>query len=252
MCDDLWDLQDATVVCRQLGFQAAVRAVSAATEFSTGFGPILLDNLECLGDESQLSDCSHQGWTVNNCGHSEDAGVICATSITTAAPGVSQIPGDIDFVKFHTIVLLNSSVHFVQHWFLILYQILFLFLSDGSVRLVAGTNSHEGRVEVFYQGQWGTVCDDLWDLQDATVVCRQLGFSAAARAVSAASEFSTGDGPIFLDDLSCNGDERSLGECSHRGWGNNNCGHSEDAGVVCATSTVSPDLTPMPGRYFHF
>ena len=122
-------------------------------------------------------------------------------------------------------------------------------LIDGSIRLVDGGSSSEGRVEVFYQGQWGTVCDDLWDLSDATVVCRQLGFPAAVSAVSAVDVFSTGDGPIFFDDVGCSGSESKLTDCSHRGWNVNNCGHSEDAGVVCATTkaTAGPTISLVPG-----
>ena len=89
-----------------------------------------------------------------------------------------------------------------------------------------------GRVEIYYNGQWGTVCDDNWDLSDAKVVCRQLGFWGAEAALQGGST-PDGTGKIWLDEVNCNGNELSLAECVHRGWGNHNCVHSEDAGVRC-------------------
>ena len=92
----------------------------------------------------------------------------------------------------------------------------------------------KGRVEVFYNGIWGTVCDDYWDLKDANVVCRQLGFPGAVAAdISAA--FGAGKGQIWMDKVQCTGEESSLIECRNSGWGINNCNHDEDAGVMCTT-----------------
>ena len=84
-------------------------------------------------------------------------------------------------------------------------------------------------------GFYGPVCDDSWDINDATVVCRMLGYPAALSAPRLA-HFGQGTGNIILDDVRCNGQETRIAECNHYGYLNHNCGHSEDAGVVCSIS----------------
>ena len=99
---------------------------------------------------------------------------------------------------------------------------------------LAGTNSHNhhGRVEVYYNGEWGTVCDDGWDTADATVVCRQLGFHSSVRAYGSA-RYGPGTGPIWLSRLSCIGNESSLFKCNQLSTVTINCTHSDDASVYC-------------------
>jgi hypothetical protein len=106
------------------------------------------------------------------------------------------------------------------------------------VRLV-GQYADVGRVEVFYQGEWGTVCDDYWDVQDAKVICRQLGYNLSVTTDIHAFTAKPGTGTIWLDDVKCSGSEESLDECMHYGWGRHNCNHNEDVGVQCFNNTES-------------
>ena len=106
-------------------------------------------------------------------------------------------------------------------------------LHAGKLRLAGGKWNGEGRVEIFHNGSWGTVCDDSWDVKDARVVCRQLGFPDANSAPGTA-RFGAGSGNIWMDDVKCLGNESSLNNCKHSGWNNHNCHHGKDASVICS------------------
>ncbi|XP_033181986.1 scavenger receptor cysteine-rich type 1 protein M130-like [Anabas testudineus] len=106
----------------------------------------------------------------------------------------------------------------------------------------SGSTQCSGRVEIYHNNIWGTVCDDNWDLNDAMVVCRELNCGAELNATQSA-QFGEGTGQIWLDDVDCSGNERSLIECQHRGFGTHDCGHSEDAGVICSVHLQTPSIS---------
>ena len=115
--------------------------------------------------------------------------------------------------------------------------IIFIFckcLLGHLIRLVGGSSYNEGRVEVNYNGEWGTVCDDGWDETDAGVVCRQLGFGSSGTAIGSAG-FGQGSGSILLSNMLCNGGESILSSCGHLGINvTSSCSHINDAGIRCS------------------
>uniref|UniRef100_A0A8C1X746 Neurotrypsin n=1 Tax=Cyprinus carpio TaxID=7962 RepID=A0A8C1X746_CYPCA len=192
VCDDSWTEQHAQVVCRQLGFRGGAEVASAGA-FGEGAGLILLDDVECEGSESSLLECTHSVWGRHDCAHSEDVGIRCHRVENNEVPLAPERP---------------------------------------LVRLAGGDNRKEGRVEVFLNGEWGSVCDHGWNDVSAAVVCRQLGFTGVSKA-RPMGYFGAGKGTIHLTNVRCTGKESFLGECPSKGQDSHACKHGQDAGVVC-------------------
>ena len=112
-------------------------------------------------------------------------------------------------------------------------------LINGSLRMV-NTMSIQfgGRLEFYYNNNWGTVCDDGWSIIDAAVACRQMGFRGVSH--SDISLFGPGRSSqtIWLDDVACRGSESQLVDCSHAAIGEEDCTHSEDVGIICTNGEV--------------
>ena len=126
--------------------------------------------------------------------------------------------------------------------------------TEGDIRLADGKQAHEGRVEIYHDGEWGSVCNDIWDetahsdpreSRESRVVCRQLGY--AGGGVSS-QNFGLGSGPIWLDEVACTGYENRLEDCHNFGWGEHDCRPREDIGVVCSTATPVPGVLVRPSQ----
>lgn len=100
-------------------------------------------------------------------------------------------------------------------------------------------------IEVYHNGEWRTICDDSWDDNDATVVCRQLGFLGPGTAVCC-GQYGHGADQVWLSDVTCTGFESNIGACGNSGWGNHNCVQANNAGVRCQTGMIrSGKISPL-------
>ncbi|XP_054748405.2 scavenger receptor cysteine-rich type 1 protein M130-like [Lytechinus pictus] len=292
ICDDEWDILDADVVCRQLGFTGAIRALPRAY-FGPGEDLIRADNVRCTGNEERIQDCPNAGWDTHNCVHLEDASVECSTASVRLVGGPDRYEGNVqvlddddntwgyvcddgwDDVDAHVAcyqldqrsseyALFNSSYGTGDDAPFVLNNVdcdgyestlqecqhgdwrnctrfdkagalcIRDYYEDGEVRLAGSGYPNRGRVEIYHNGEWGTVCDDFWDYYDAKVVCRQLGYSDSQPKAYYKSYFGPGQGRIWLDNLACIGSEERLEYCiTSGGWGAHDCSHGEDAGVYC-------------------
>jgi len=206
VCDDGFDDVDAAVACRQLGFPGGVELSNHATVDGPSSTPILADDISCTGSEIRLQDCSGR-WGSHNCGHHEDVGVTCSG---TPTPFPSPFPTP--------------------------YPLL-------PVRLRDGVAWSEGRLEIYWQGFWGTVCGNGFSDVDAVVVCRQLEISEGGVAmhsnhIANGNSFSS---RISAENVSCSGTETHLSDCVERFriWPPApNCLHGTDIGVACLSARV--------------
>ncbi|KAM5174137.1 LOW QUALITY PROTEIN: scavenger receptor cysteine-rich domain-containing protein DMBT1-like [Callospermophilus lateralis] len=213
LCASHWNMANANVVCRQLGCGVAISTPKGAY-FVEGGDEIWRDRFHCSGSESFLWNCPVTALGVPACAHGNTASVVCSGNQTQLLPQCNDSwsdPAGSAASEDHTANCSDSR----------------------QLRLVDGGSRCAGRVEILQQGSWGSICDDSWDLSDAHVVCRQLGCGVALEATISA-HFGEGSGPIWLDELNCTGEEAHVWQCPSQGWGQHNCRHKEDAGVICS------------------
>ncbi|NXU94685.1 WC11 protein, partial [Xiphorhynchus elegans] len=168
-------------------------------------GTAWLDRVECGERSRSFWECPSAPWNPKSCTEMRDeAHIVCSGTRPEATPA----PGG---------ACPNGSS----------------CTDRDKIRVVGGESSCSGRVELWHRGSWGTVCDDSWDMEDAQVVCRQLGCGPAVSALPEAA-FGEGSGPIWLEHVECRGTELSLQDCWARPGDGGLCRHKEDAAVNCS------------------
>ncbi|VDI01206.1 Hypothetical predicted protein, partial [Mytilus galloprovincialis] len=183
ICNTSFDINDAKVICGMLGYKNAQATVYPGSKFGKGRNDIWMDNLDCIGNELDISNCSFRGWGESNCTHLMDVGIACATP----------------------------------------------------VRLIGGSKPTEGRVEVYHNGNWGTICDDMFDINDARVLCHTLGFSSSHPVIPKLTPYGSfsSSSPVLMDDLKCLGTETDIANCRFNGWGKSDCTYRESISISC-------------------
>ncbi|XP_070557234.1 uncharacterized protein [Ptychodera flava] len=182
VCGDQFDIDDAHVVCRELGYMQGADSVEYSASFGKGTGIVWMSQVECKGYEASIFHCpSGKPLGENQCSHDKDVGITCVVN---------------------------------------------------PVRLVGGYTPYDGRLEIWKDNKWGTVCKDGFGKNDSKVVCRQMGFSHGYYEVLDDRAYSKGIDEIWLTDVDCVGTETELFNCGHN-QNTANCDHSMDVGVSC-------------------
>ncbi|XP_065440784.1 scavenger receptor cysteine-rich type 1 protein M130-like [Chrysemys picta bellii] len=209
------------IVCKQLNCGDRGQ-IAKDFAYGAGSGPTWLDHVACTEQHRSLWQCPSDMWKQQSCDNrAEETHISCS--------GQKEKTPQALFAECPNTTSCTDRE---------------------KLRVVGGENRCSGRVEVWYRGSWGTVCDDSWDMADANVVCKQLGCGSAVSAPGEAA-YGEGTGPIWVETLNCRGTESSLWECPAKPWGESNCGHKEDVAVNCSgvtETTASLSRTVPPRR----
>ncbi|KAH3849574.1 hypothetical protein DPMN_091977 [Dreissena polymorpha] len=209
----------------------AAHAVKGST-FGSANEKYVLDEVNCIGTEMSIEQCAHRAWKLHDCKPYESASVVCGSDADGTKCLEDQFTcGDGQCLNAKEVC--NGSCdcksgcederkHGTHN------------CSSNFIHLQNGTRNRThmtGRVEITKNGLIGTLCDDLWDDNAATTVCKIFGFRYGT--AWSAGHFGYGTGPIWLDDFNCT-EATSFSQCKKRGWGISDCDHTEDAGVFCS------------------
>ncbi|XP_072042265.1 uncharacterized protein [Amphiura filiformis] len=197
VCDNGFGLDEAEVICRQLGHSTDHAVPVYDGPWADGTGKI-----------ANITNCPASGNTVDDCNYDGDDSILSSSAGNSVKPYQCLHNEDV-------------GVHCIEG-------------EDPmpELRLVGGTSSYSGRVEINVAGSWGTICSSSYDNDDAKVICRQLGLPH--RHANVYSVFPEGTGDIIYSDLRCNGDEERIDFCDHHEYPTDaSCQHDDDIGIIC-------------------
>ncbi|XP_018336928.1 lysyl oxidase homolog 2B [Agrilus planipennis] len=208
ICDDEWDSLEASVVCKQLGYDEKHAKATTSSHFGLSKRKFWMDNIYCNGTEKELTLCRFNGWGNSDCDINEAAGVIC-----------------IDKIKHQNY---SSSVFNKQE---------IALTKLGKFRKIAlkgGRIPEEGFVQIkkSNNGLWYTVCGEGFSLLEGLVICKTLnkGFAKYALQTNAFRVLGNYSG---IAGLQCRGNETHLSECVYNNLFKGECPSGVVATVQC-------------------
>ncbi|KAG6451241.1 lysyl oxidase homolog 2 [Manduca sexta] len=216
VCDDSWDDAAARVVCNAFN---KTGVATVGSEFGEAVRKYWMDDVVCQGDETSLAQCIFTGWGSSDCDASEAAGVVCVDKDDYSVPSKQ--------IKEKGAKLLDI-----------------LDVRTTSLRLAGGRSNLEGRVEIYHNGTWGSICPEGWTIYEALAVCRHL---ALGHAVQALQTDYFGSSKLVLNGVECEGNETNLFFCRHQQYGKVFCPRENEhvAAVVCSHELADLELDSM-------
>ncbi|RXN37805.1 scavenger receptor cysteine-rich type 1 M130-like protein [Labeo rohita] len=232
---DSWSLTESSVVCRQLGCGSVLNFYGSSSS-SPEHSHECVTGFQCSGSEAHLGNCSSP--QTLNCSSTQQLSITCLARVETAPNWLDKVtcrpldsnlwqcpssPWGQNHCNNDEVAKITCSEHL-------------------PLRLSGGEGQCSGRLEVYHNAVWGSVCDDQWDISDAQVVCRQLGCGAALRA-DGNSVFGAGEGVVWMNRVECRGNEIHLWDCPLSLKNHTDCSHKEHAGLACAGLSLSTTPT---------
>ncbi|XP_077977747.1 uncharacterized protein LOC144433313 [Glandiceps talaboti] len=284
VCDTNWDVNDAKVLCKELGFDTQDSPGAELLEtnsYTVGNGPAYMDNLQCNGNEATLNDCHFQHNPTSSCQdatakckrrvrleggfsyfdgrvevfHHGEWGIVCDQDFDINDADVvckeNDFPLGLDFFQpagvygAPNLPIWMSGSKCIGNELTIwecpaqppvgrsgctAYDEVNLYCKP-PIRFIGGGVPYAGRVDIYLDREWGTICDIGWDDIDAEVVCTELGYPFGGKV----KKFAEGTGPVWFENVDCSGTEKTILDCTDQNdKGKTSCGHSQDAGAACA------------------